>query len=142
MGSHTDTANLGRRFGRRKYPAAELLGETRRNGFSTAPAGRERLDARIESPTRKSDRAAARSHSRSTGDRTSGNARAGSRAGARGTPEIGSFMNIVYFDLETQKLFEEVGGRYPSRLLLACAVTWSTARNDFAVYWEQDAPAL
>lgn len=51
-------------------------------------------------------------------------------------------MNIVYFDLESQKLFHEVGGRHPSRLLLACGVTWSTARNDFAVYWEQDAPAL
>jgi DEAD/DEAH box helicase domain-containing protein len=51
-------------------------------------------------------------------------------------------MNIVYFDLESQKLFEEVGGRDPSKLLLACGVTWSSARNDFAVYWEQDASAL
>ena len=51
-------------------------------------------------------------------------------------------MNIVYFDLESQKLFQEVGGRDPSRLLLACGVTWSTARNDFTVYWEKDAPAL
>ena len=51
-------------------------------------------------------------------------------------------MNIVYFDLESQKLFEEVGGRYPSKLLLACGVTWSTVRNDFAVYWEQNAAAL
>jgi DEAD/DEAH box helicase domain-containing protein len=51
-------------------------------------------------------------------------------------------MNIVYFDIESQKLFNEVGGRDASRLLLACAVTWSTARNDFAVYWENDAPAL
>ena len=51
-------------------------------------------------------------------------------------------MNLVYFDVETQKLFHEVGGRDPSRLLLACAVTWSTARNDFAVYWEKDVPAL
>ncbi len=51
-------------------------------------------------------------------------------------------MNIVFFDLETQKLFEEVGGRDPSKLLLACGVTWSTARNDFAVYWEKDAAAL
>ena len=51
-------------------------------------------------------------------------------------------MNIVYFDLESQKLFHEVGGRDPSKLLLACAVTWSTVRNDFAVYWEKDAPAL
>lgn len=51
-------------------------------------------------------------------------------------------MNLVFFDLETQKLFEEVGGRNPSQLLLACGVTWSTARNDFAVYWEKDAAAL
>jgi len=51
-------------------------------------------------------------------------------------------MNIVYFDLESQKLFQEVGGRDPSKLLLACGVTWSTERNGFAVYWEKDAPAL
>lgn len=51
-------------------------------------------------------------------------------------------MNIVYFDLETQKLFEEVGGRDPSKLLLACGVMWSTARNEFAVYWEKDATSL
>lgn len=51
-------------------------------------------------------------------------------------------MNVVYFDLETQKSFEEVGGRDPSKLLLACGVTWSTERNDFAVYWEKDAQSL
>jgi DEAD/DEAH box helicase domain-containing protein len=51
-------------------------------------------------------------------------------------------MNTIYFDLETQKLFEEVGGRDPSKLLLACAVTWSTARNDFVVYWEKEVAAL
>lgn len=51
-------------------------------------------------------------------------------------------MNLVYFDVETQKLFHEVGGRDPSKLLLACGVTWSTLRSDFAVYWEQDAAAL
>lgn len=51
-------------------------------------------------------------------------------------------MNIVYFDLESQKLFEDVGGRDASKLLLACGVTWSTQRNDFAVYWEKDAGAL
>lgn len=51
-------------------------------------------------------------------------------------------MNIVYFDLESQKLFEDVGGRDATKLLLACGVTWSTQRNDFAVYWEKDAPAL
>lgn len=51
-------------------------------------------------------------------------------------------MNNIFFDLETQRLFEEVGGREPSKLLLACGVTWSSARNDFAVYWEKDAAAL
>ena len=51
-------------------------------------------------------------------------------------------MNIVYFDLESQKLFQEVGGRDPSKLLLACGVTWSTDRNDFAVYWEKDVKDL
>ncbi len=51
-------------------------------------------------------------------------------------------MNIVYFDLESQKLFQDVGGRDASKLLLACGVTWSTQRNDFAVYWEKDARAL
>ena len=51
-------------------------------------------------------------------------------------------MNLVYFDLESQKLFEEVGRRDPSKLLLACGVTWSTTRNDFAVYWEKDTGAL
>jgi DEAD/DEAH box helicase domain-containing protein len=44
--------------------------------------------------------------------------------------------------VESQKLFHEVGGRDASKLLLACGVTWSTARNDFAVYWEKDAAAL
>jgi len=52
-------------------------------------------------------------------------------------------MNIVYFDLETQRLLDEVGGRTGiPKLGLACGVTWSTARNDFAVYWEKDAAAL
>jgi DEAD/DEAH box helicase domain-containing protein len=51
-------------------------------------------------------------------------------------------MNTVYFDLESQKLFEDVGGRDASKLLLACGVTWSTERNDFSVYWEKDASML
>ena len=51
-------------------------------------------------------------------------------------------MNLVFFDLETQKLFHEVGGREPRKLLLACGVTYSTAKNDFTVYWERDAQAL
>lgn len=52
-------------------------------------------------------------------------------------------MNPVFFDLETQRTFDEVGGREGIvRLGLACGVTWSAARNDFAVYWERDAAAL
>lgn len=52
-------------------------------------------------------------------------------------------MNIVYFDLETQNTFDDVGGRNNmAALKLACGVTWSTQRNDFAVYWEKDATAL
>ncbi len=51
-------------------------------------------------------------------------------------------MNLVFFDLETQKLFDEVPGRSPSELLLACGVTYSTERADFKVYWESDVEAL
>jgi DEAD/DEAH box helicase domain-containing protein len=51
-------------------------------------------------------------------------------------------MNLVFFDLETQNLFQDVGGRDPGRLRLACAVTWSTVRDDFVVYWERDAAVL
>ena len=52
-------------------------------------------------------------------------------------------MNDVFFDLETQNLFDDVGGRQNiAKLKVACAVTWSAARNDFAVYWEKDVPAL
>jgi DEAD/DEAH box helicase domain-containing protein len=51
-------------------------------------------------------------------------------------------VNLVYFDLETRKLFQEVGRRDPALLGLACAVTWSTQRQDFAVYWEADVAAL
>jgi len=52
-------------------------------------------------------------------------------------------MNIVYFDLETQKLFQDVGGRSNiHRLKLAVGVTYSTKREDYAVYLEKDADAL
>jgi DEAD/DEAH box helicase domain-containing protein len=52
-------------------------------------------------------------------------------------------MNIVVFDLETQNLFDDVGGRTNiAALKVSCAVTWSSVRNDFAVYWEKDVPAL
>jgi DEAD/DEAH box helicase domain-containing protein len=52
-------------------------------------------------------------------------------------------VNLVYFDLETQNLFQDVGGRSGiEKLRLSCGVTFSTERNDFAVYWEKDALAL
>ncbi len=52
-------------------------------------------------------------------------------------------MNYVFFDLETQNLFQDVGGRDNiDKLLVACAVTWSAQKNDFSVYWEKDVPAL
>lgn len=52
-------------------------------------------------------------------------------------------MNLVFFDLESQNLFEDVGGRENiDKLRVACGITWSTQRNDFAVYWEKDIPAL
>jgi DEAD/DEAH box helicase domain-containing protein len=52
-------------------------------------------------------------------------------------------MNLVFFDLESQNLFEDVGGRENiDKLRVACGVTWSTQKNDFAVYWEKDVPAL
>jgi DEAD/DEAH box helicase domain-containing protein len=52
-------------------------------------------------------------------------------------------MNNIFFDIETQNLFEDVGGRQNiTKLKVACGVTWSTVRKDFAVYWEKDIPAL
>lgn len=52
-------------------------------------------------------------------------------------------MNLVFFDLETQNLLQDVGGRSGiEKLRLSCGVTFSTERNDFAVYWEKDALAL
>jgi len=52
-------------------------------------------------------------------------------------------MNIVYFDLETQKLAQEVGGwSNVHKLKLAVGVTYSTEREDYAVYLEEDADAL
>ena len=52
-------------------------------------------------------------------------------------------MNLVFFDLETQNLLQDVGGRSGiEKLRLSCGVTFSTERNDFAVYWENDAQTL
>ncbi len=52
-------------------------------------------------------------------------------------------MNTVFFDLETQKLFDEVGGRENIRLLgFAAAVTYSTAGGDFREYREESVADL
>ncbi|MGD2206475.1 MAG: ribonuclease H-like domain-containing protein [Anaerolineae bacterium] len=47
-------------------------------------------------------------------------------------------MNIVFFDVETQRSFDEVGGRRNTRKLgLAVAVTYSTAAGAFHHYTEE-----
>ncbi len=52
-------------------------------------------------------------------------------------------MNDLFFDLETQKSIQEVGGRENIRLLrVSVAVTFSTATNAFKSYDEKQVPAL
>jgi DEAD/DEAH box helicase domain-containing protein len=52
-------------------------------------------------------------------------------------------MDIVFFDLETQRTFDEVGGRHNIRQLgLSAAVTYSTADGAFHHYTEQDVADL
>ena len=51
--------------------------------------------------------------------------------------------NIVYFDLETQKSAEEVGGWDKiSAMQMSVGVTYSTARGDYRVYGEPDVAEL
>ena len=51
--------------------------------------------------------------------------------------------NIVYFDLETQKVASEVGGwAHIDKMGLAVAVLYHTERNEYAVYLEKDADKL
>jgi DEAD/DEAH box helicase domain-containing protein len=46
--------------------------------------------------------------------------------------------NIVYFDLETQKSAEEVGGwDHISRMNMSIGVTFGTARGDYKIYGEK-----
>lgn len=53
-------------------------------------------------------------------------------------------MNIVVFDLETQELIENynAGGNNIRDLKVSCGVSWSSARNDFRVYREEEIPEL
>jgi DEAD/DEAH box helicase domain-containing protein len=47
-------------------------------------------------------------------------------------------MNVVYFDLETQKSAEEVGGWDRIReMRMSIGVTYSTARGDYRIYGER-----
>jgi DEAD/DEAH box helicase domain-containing protein len=47
-------------------------------------------------------------------------------------------MNTVFFDVETQRTFDEVGGRHNIRKLgLSVAVTYSTDSGDFQPYEEE-----
>jgi DEAD/DEAH box helicase domain-containing protein len=50
---------------------------------------------------------------------------------------------VVYFDLETQRSAEEVGGWHNAHLMrVALAVVWDSAEGDFRTYREGDVPAL
>jgi len=48
----------------------------------------------------------------------------------------------VFFDVETQNTFQEVGGRYPERLKISVAVTFDTADNAFHRYLEAETAQL
>ena len=48
----------------------------------------------------------------------------------------------VFFDIETQNTFQEVGGRYPERLRISVAVTFDTRDASFHHYYEADAEQL
>ncbi len=48
----------------------------------------------------------------------------------------------VFFDVETQDTFQDVGGRYPDRLSISVAVSYNTADQAFHRYTEAEVPAL
>ncbi len=48
----------------------------------------------------------------------------------------------IFFDIETQNTFEEIGGRYPDRLRLSVAVTYNSSDPTFHRYTEQNVAAL
>jgi DEAD/DEAH box helicase domain-containing protein len=51
--------------------------------------------------------------------------------------------NVVYFDLETQKSADEVGGWDKIRdMRMSVGVTYSTARGDYRIYGESEVNAL
>jgi len=48
----------------------------------------------------------------------------------------------VFFDIETQNTFQDVGGHHPDRLKISVAVTYNTDDQAFHRYAERDAAAL
>ena len=51
--------------------------------------------------------------------------------------------NIVYFDLETQRSFGDVGGfSHKDKMHVSVAVTYSTARGSYEIYGEQEMDRL
>jgi DEAD/DEAH box helicase domain-containing protein len=48
----------------------------------------------------------------------------------------------IFFDIETQNTFQEVGGRYPERLQISVAVTYDTQDQSFHHYLESNAEQL
>ncbi len=48
----------------------------------------------------------------------------------------------VFFDIETQNTFQEVGGHFPDRLLISVAVTYNTKDQAFHRYTEANAADL
>ncbi len=48
----------------------------------------------------------------------------------------------VFFDIETQNTFDEVGGRFPERLNVSVVVTYNTADQAYHRYTEAQVPAL
>jgi DEAD/DEAH box helicase domain-containing protein len=54
------------------------------------------------------------------------------------TPDSAPMSNIVYFDLETQKAAQEVGGWGNIRdMRMSVGVTYSTARQEYRIYSEK-----
>jgi len=56
---------------------------------------------------------------------------------------VNELRKIIFFDLETQKTFQEVGGRHNlSRLGLAVAVTYDSSSGEYRSYTEDEAHEL
>ena len=57
-------------------------------------------------------------------------------------PAVAS-RNIVYFDLETQRSFNDVGGSlHKDKMGVSVAVTYSTSRGSYEIYGEKDLEKL